>query len=196
MTQRVTLKDLCKIRIGHAFRGRVSSTPGGQLAVVQPRDISMSGELLPDSVEYVDLSILKPAQLLNEGDILLVGRGRIAATVYLNQLKPHSIASGALFVLTMRDQTAVRPDYVAMYLNSHEGRVALSRLGARTTAAFLNRANLEQLEIPVPEASIQQGLAALNNTKKRFLDLSARKAAIIDRVIGRELKFNNKDQAV
>ena len=196
MARRVALKNLCNIRVGHAFRGRVNSIPGGQLAVIQPRDIDESGALRTGAVEYVDLSLVKPTQLLNAGDVLLVGRGRICATVYRDELAPHCIASGALFVLTLNSRAPITSDFLSIYLNSHEGQLAIARLGSRTTATFLNRANLEQLEVPVPAPSIQQSLTALNHSKKRFLDLSARKAAIIDRVIGRELKFNNKDQAV
>jgi restriction endonuclease S subunit len=166
------------------------------LAVVQPRDIDESGALDTRKVEYVDLSLVKPSQLLNTGDVLLVGRGRICATVYRDELKPHCIASGALFVLRPKSGAPITSDFLTIYLNSHDGQLAIARLGSRTTATFLNRANLDQLEIPVPEPSIQQSLAALNNTKKRFLDLSARKAAIIDRVIGHEFKFNKQDQAV
>ena len=182
--RRVALKDVCKVRVGHAFRGRVASVPGGQLAVLQPRDISSSGALVTDEVEYVELSLLKPAQLLHPGDVLLVGRGRICAAVYQDECAPHCIASGALFVLSVLPDADVIPEFVALYLNSHEGQLALSRVGARTTAAFLNRANLMDVEIALPDLETQQRLVALDQSKKRFLDLTARKAAILDRVIG------------
>ena len=184
MKREVTLKDICKIRMGHAFRGRVSSTPGGELAVIQPREIRASGELDTREIEHVDLSLLKPAQLLHSGDVLLVGRGRICAAVYRDECAAHCIASGALFVLSVLPKVDVSPDYIALYLNSHEGRLALSRVGARTTAAFLNRGNVKEVEIPIPDMVTQQSLVALSQSKKRFLDLTARKAAILDRMIG------------
>lgn len=65
--------------------------------MLQPRDIGEGGELRTSEVVSVDLSVLKPAQLLQAGDVLLVGRGRICAAVYRDQLAPHCIASGALF---------------------------------------------------------------------------------------------------
>jgi restriction endonuclease S subunit len=184
MNREVALKNICKIRLGHAFRGRVESTLGGELAVVQPRDISGSGALETGEIAYVDLSLLKPAQLLRSGDILLVGRGRICAAVYRDECAPHCIASGALFVLSVNSSVAVSPDFIAIYLNSHEGRLALSRVGARTTAAFLNRSNLKEVEIPIPDIKTQQSLVALSQSKRRFLDLATRKATILDRVIG------------
>ena len=184
MNREAALEDICKIRVGHAFRGRVESTSGGGLAVIQPRDISGSAKLKVGGVAQVDLSLLKPSQLLCSGDILLAGRGRICATVYRDECAPHCIASGALFVLSVLPSMGVIPEFIALYLNSHEGHLALSRVGARTTAAFLNRSNLKEVEIPIPDMPTQQNLVALNQSKQRFLDLTARKAAILDRLIG------------
>lgn len=188
MGQGVVLKTIGNLRVGHTFRGRVCSSPGGELAVLQPRDIGEGGELRTSEVVSVDLSVLKPAQLLQAGDVLLVGRGRICAAVYRDQLAPHCIASGALFVISLKESAPISADFLVVYLNSHEGQLAISRLGSHTTTTFLSLSNLEELEIPVPEAGIKESLVALSHSRQRFLHLSARKAAIIDSVIGREFK--------
>jgi restriction endonuclease S subunit len=190
MKGNTTLQQICNIRIGHAFRGHIASTENGSLAVIQPKNISAEGTLDASKVEFIDSSTPKPSQRLKDGDILFVSRGRLAATVYHDELAAHCIASGALFVLTMLPTAPVNAEFIALYLNSKEGKTAISRLNAHTTASFLNRSNLGQLEIPIPTAPIQQTLVALNQKKKRYLDLTARKAAIIDRVIGYELKQN------
>ena len=113
------VKEFCDIRMGHAFRARLANVPDGGVRVIQPKDISSDGLLSfsDDKPLLTDASISKPLQA---GDVLVVSRGRFAATVFRLHDAGACIVPSSILVLSVKDES-VLPEYVALYFNSLRG---------------------------------------------------------------------------
>jgi restriction endonuclease S subunit len=179
--------DIAEVKMGYGFRSRIVNKPGGNIAVIQPRDISDSGLLQVRDVFRIDMNPVKPDKLLKKGDVLLGSRARFVSSVYHNQLDSACIASGSLLILTLKDDIPVLPEYLALYLNSSRGNAELNRLTERTTIPYLNQSSLEQLDIPVPPLEQQEKLIAFERTKQHYAELTARKIELISTLINHHL---------
>jgi restriction endonuclease S subunit len=89
--------------------------------------------------------------------------------------------------LPVKEEVPVLPEYLTLYFNSAKGRQAFNRLTERTTIPYLNRSNLEQMEVPVPNLETQQKLIALEHTKQRYARLTERKVELLNQLINHQL---------
>ncbi|MCU0640018.1 MAG: hypothetical protein MUF59_09125, partial [Candidatus Krumholzibacteria bacterium] len=75
------IEEFSDIRIGHAFRSRLSNVSDGNVLVIQPKNILPSGSITfgEDGPLRTDASVTRP---LMPKDVLVVNRGRFAAAVF------------------------------------------------------------------------------------------------------------------
>jgi len=92
-------------------------------------------------------------------------------------------------ILTPKDPTQVLPDYLALYLNSTEGKNCFKRLNETTTIPFISRASLESIQIPVPTLERQRALAKFGELNQTYTRLSARKLTLQKRILEHELSI-------
>ena len=177
--------------MGYGFRSKIIRSPNGNIPVIQPKDITGDGLLQEGDVYWVEMPSVKKTQLLKANDVLLANRGRFASTVYEGQFEEMCIASGSLLVLTVKAGTPVLPNYLMLYFNSDRGKQELHRVTERTTIPYLNRSNLEQMDIPVPALETQEKLVALERAKQRYTQLTNRKVVLLNSLINHELTTIN-----
>jgi len=183
--------DIADVKMGYGFRSRIEHSPIGNIPVIQPRDITNDGLLQVDDACRVSMESVKKARILDKGDVLLASRGRSASAIYEGQFDNKVIASGSLFVLTVKGGIPVLPEYLSLFFNSEKGKQELSRLTERTTIPYLNRSTLEQMNIPIPPLETQEKLVALERAKQRYAQLTARKLDLLNALINHELTTIN-----
>jgi len=183
--------DIAAVKMGYGFRSKIEHSLNGNIPVIQPKDIANDGLLQVDDVYRVEMPSIKSGQMLAKGEVLLASRGRFASTVYAGQLGANCIASGSLLTLTVKDGQSVLPEYMALYFNSAKGKQEFNRLTERTTIPYLNRSNLEQMDIPVPALETQEKLVALERVKQRYAQLTRRKIDLLNGLINHELATIN-----
>lgn len=178
------ISEICSVTAGHSFRKKPEHNPGGNVFVVQPKDISSDGILDAQNLCRANLA---PKRFLQKGDVLLINRGRFTASVFDGTLDAPCVATSAFMILTPKNLAQILPDYLALYLNSTEGKNCFKRLNETTTIPFISRGNLESIVIPVPPIEKQKQLAALERTKQRYTQLTTRKTELLNRIINHQL---------
>lgn len=182
----MNLRETCEIKMGVAFRSGFKHSPAGNIPVIQPKDIDNNGILQVVDVYRVKMAEVNPKHILKPGDVLLSNRGRFAATTYTGQIDT-CVASGALLVLTVKQDAPVLPEYLALYFNSLAGKRQLGRLDETTTIPYVSRRNLEQIDIPVPPIERQETLVALERAKQHYTTLTTRKIELTNSIINHQL---------
>lgn len=177
--------DFADVKMGYGFRSKIQNSPNGNVPVIQPKDISDDGLLRAKDVYRVEDPPIKPGHILTVGDVLLATRGRFTSTVYSGQFEESTIASGSLLVLTIKKE--VMPEYLALHFNSDRGNHLFHRITGQTTIPYLNRSNLEQMDIPVPPLETQQKLIALKRAKVRYGVLTRRKQEVLNKILNHQL---------
>jgi hypothetical protein len=178
------LNTIVFLMAGHPLRGSINNTPGGEVAVVQMKDVDPETGIQADQFYRVNLTGRKKPDYLRPGDILFVGRGyRIFAVLVEKELK-QTVASPHFFMLRVKPETPVRPDYLVWYINQSRAQKYFSRHIAGSALPHINRQTLEDLPVILPPLDIQERivnahrcrlkekalLEMLIEKKKHFLD--------------------------
>lgn len=183
----MSIRDIAEIRAGYAFRSKIAHVPGGNVCVIQPRDLTDDGRIETSDVTSVDLPALKKDHLLKDGDVLVSTRSRFASAVYAGQCDMDCVASGALLVLRVKRGKAVLPAYLSLYFNSAQGKLGFSRLIEQSTIPYVSRNTMEHYQIPVPDLGMQQELVDLEQSRRDYARLTARKLELLDGLINHHL---------
>lgn len=169
---------------GQPLRGRIENVPDGEVAVVQMKDVDPENGLQKDRCYRINLTGRKKPDYLRQGDILFVGRGyRIFAVLVDEDLK-QTVASPHFFILRIKSERPVRPDYLAWYINHTRAQRYFSKHVAGTALPHINRQTLEDLPVILPPLQVQERmvnahrcrlkekvlLETLIEKKKHFLD--------------------------
>lgn len=177
--------DFAKIRMGHAFRSRLTGVPSGNVLVIQPKNILASGSISFGNEKPLrtEASVTRP---LATGDVLVVNRGRFAAAVFELHDSATWIAPSSVLVLSITSQS-VFPEYVACYLNSASGQRLFLRHSEHTTIPFIGAGNLGRMSIPIPSLERQQALVACGAFVARYAQLTNRKRELCRQILDHEL---------
>ncbi len=187
---KMRIKDFCNVRIGHAFRERLSNVPNGDVMVIQPKNISAEGVVSfgPGEPLKTNASVSKPLQ---PEDVLVVNRGRFAATVFDLPDTNTWIVPSSILVLSVKKES-VLPEYVACYFNSANGQRMFRRHYEQTTVPFISAKNLANMDIPIPPLERQRSLIVFEKTAKEYARLTSRKQELLKRILNDELRIESQ----
>lgn len=148
------LKDIASIRSGYLFQGGVEPDAGGQYQVVQLSDVSAEG-VLADNLKRISMPDLKPAHLIEKGDVLFVSRGTRKRAVSISENLSNLIATSQFFILHLND-TNLLPEYLAWYLNQKPAQRFIEEHSGGSSVSLINRNELGELPVHIPLPEQQQ----------------------------------------
>jgi hypothetical protein len=178
------LKSIAILMAGQPLRGSIENVPGGDVAVVQMKDVDPEYGLQKDQCYRVNLTGRKKPDYLCQGDILFVGRGYRTFAVLIDEGLQQTVASPHFFILRVKPETPVRSDYLCWYINHTRAQRYFAKHVAGATLPHINRQTLEGLPVSLPPLQTQELivnahrcrlkekalLERLIETKKHFLD--------------------------
>ena len=185
MTPNKQLGELGSQSFGFSFRGAISPREDGDLLVVQAKNIFADSEI--DKLAQLartDSSLVGNAMRLKKGDVLLttrsVGRGGFKASV-CGDVDQNTIASSSICIIRITD-SGMLPQYLALYLNSAAGQVAISRSSFGSVVHALHLRHIRNLEIPIPELETQRHLMGLLQSTRLHEHLLERKKELFQAI--------------
>ena len=179
------IKEFCNIRMGHAFRERLVNVPDGNVMVIQPRNISSAGIMSFSRGEPLKTDVSQPKQL-KQGDVLVVNRGRFAATVFDLPDTGTWIVPSSILVLSVKKES-ILPEYVACYFNSAKGQRMFRRHYEQTTVPFISTKNLANMDMSIPPLERQRALIAFEKSTKEYACLTNRKRELQRQILSNAL---------
>jgi len=142
----------------------------GDAVYLQARHFNESGELV--SVLYPDLKddYISDKHRLKPGDVLFAAKGTKNFAVVYEDDYPPAVASTSFFVIRITDDTLL-PKYAAWFLNHPDTQEFLKGKAKGTSMPSIKKADLEELEIPVPSLEKQQLIIQLGALSRREAEL-------------------------
>jgi restriction endonuclease S subunit len=167
MIKKTTVASVSDIRFG--LYAQPESL--GSVAYLQVRQFSEDGRLTAETDEFINLDKKTESHLLNEGDVLFVGKGnRLFAWCYHETDIP-AVASSIFFVLRP-DVSVIHPDYLAAILNAPPNKAVFQQIGGGTNIFSIRKSELGAFEIPLPPMQQQKRIAALAALHQQEIELS------------------------
>lgn len=167
------LHELAQISTGYPFRGKIYPEEGGDVVVLQIRDIdASSGVSVGDGVRLRGEGGKFDRYLLQPGDVLFQSRGSQHPVAVLN-VPVRGIAALGLHVLRS-DPTRVLPDYLGWYLNHPATQDKLKDMARGSQIPFVSKADLAEFQIPVPPLELQHKIVAVETLRREEQALADR----------------------
>lgn len=173
------LKDIASVVMGYSFRLALDWQANGNIFVLQASDISDDIVINEQELGKIDSGSLDAN--IKQNDIVISSRGSFRAAVVTSKEK-NILASSSVYMLRLNIDQVIG-EYVAIYLNSHEGQ---RQLMAKSSGAVINsilKKDLEDIEIVVPSLNIQKQIINLYKNNQSLKKLSAQKLKLIDKII-------------
>ena len=154
------LGQICVIRTGYPFRGRIERVEDGNCRLVQMGDVRASAGDLSDVQAHVVVPGGPGKHVLHYGDVLFVGRGvRNEAATFVGD-GGNVIAAPHLFVLRPQDDLGF-PDYLTWFLNLPETQEQIRAMRRGSAVPFVPMSTFANLEVPLPSIEMQNHIAGL-----------------------------------
>ncbi len=160
------LVEFASIRFGvHA-----KALEQGSMALVPASAIGEHGDVLPHHLRRIAPEVVRcqPADLLEEGDVLLVGKGSSNHAAVWPGSPEDTLASNTLFVIRPNRQQ-VLPGYLAGYLNSASAQAWFATHQKTGSVNVLSREALNELLVPMPPLAIQHRMVQLAHASRRAM---------------------------
>ena len=178
----IPLGHVARVSTGFPFRRKVESEPGGDLVLIQIKDINATEGVFPTGAVMLRSDQRNyDRYLLQAGDLLFQSRGsRHPATMVGDGLR--GIAASGLHVVRPKAQR-VLPEYLAWWLNHPQVQERLSREFAHGThIPFVSKTDLEGLSVPVPSLEVQRRIVDAWRLQRETETLNTRLNELLKRL--------------
>ncbi len=166
------IDEIADVRTGYQFRHKLEPDPAGTYLVIQVKDIDAAHghRLDPAALWLVNLPREPDNNLLREGDVLYLAKGRRNYATPVGRLPGRAVAAGYFFVLRVQHE-AVRPDFLAWYINQPPAQGYLADFFRGTGIPFIRMEDFAALEVPIPPLKVQERIVGLHGLALREIDL-------------------------
>jgi restriction endonuclease S subunit len=162
-----SLSELATISAGHPIRDAVRDVPGGDVAVVQMRNVHVETGVDWTAVAKTNLSGRREPDWLKPGDVLFSARGQRNIAVCLNQPPLKAVCSPHFFLIRVTDNKSVLPEFLAWQMNLPSAQQYFAQSATGSYIKSIRRKVLERLTILIPSLDRQSLLVGLAKTAQR-----------------------------
>lgn len=159
------LRDLAELRIGFTARGQSDST-GEVYRLLQGRNIGEDGEIYQSSMQSFrsnrDLHLYQIA----ENNVLVASRGTNRRAHLLRDLRDRTVASSTFYIVRVKTAN-LKPAYLAWWMNQEEAQRYFDQTLTGSKIAFLTKAALGNLHVPLPPADTQLRIAEIAQLQRQ-----------------------------
>jgi hypothetical protein len=166
-SRRATLGDLATITAGHPIRDAVRSVPGGDIAVVQIKNVNADVGVDWPAVTRTVLTGRREPDWLKSGDILFSARGQRNVAVCLDHPPAKSVCSPHFFLIRVKDGGLTLPGFLAWQMNRPDAQRYFSQSATGSYITSIRRQVLETLPVPIPTPDRQRLLVRLAQAAQR-----------------------------
>lgn len=158
-TTLMTLGDIADIRSGYTLREAITPVPGGDVHILQIKDIERDWQWDPDILPAIAWEQHTLPPRLEQGQIVVAARGnRNTAAVYRGDI-PVVATNQFLIVTLKKKESEFVPEYLGWVLNQPMIQLEFQRSGSNIQ--LITKAALMQVSIPAPAIETQHQIGQL-----------------------------------
>jgi len=157
----INLRDMARVLAGHPIRDAVRHVPGGDISVVQIKNVDAEAGVDWPAVTKTVLSSRRKPDWLKPGDILFSARGQRNVAVCLDQPPARAVCSPHFFLIRVKDEKLVLPEFLAWQMNLPLAQRYFSQTATGSYITSIRRQVLEALLVQIPSLDRQHLLVRL-----------------------------------
>ena len=161
---RESLGVVAAIAAGYPLRGAVDELNGGDVAIIQMRNVDPAAGVNWDEVQRIALPSKRPPAFLAAGDIIFTTRGTRNFALALDDVEGQAVCSPHFFVIRALDPGRIAPEFLAWQINQRPAQEYFQREATGSHILNIRREVIENLHLVIPPLATQRAIAALAKT--------------------------------
>ncbi|WKN29755.1 restriction endonuclease subunit S [Porifericola rhodea] len=164
---KVKIGDIAHLQFGFYAKPEEA----GEVAYLQVKHFDKLGKVSSEMDAFIPMNKKNESHLLQNEDILFVGKGlRNFAWTYHSSIGP-AIASSIFFVIKA-DKAKVLPEYLTTLFNLPQSQAYFQTLGAGSSIPSIRKSELEAFTINLPPLEVQEKAVAIKLLHEQDIELS------------------------
>lgn len=162
MSKKIVLSSIIKpggIASGYSFRGKINSSPKGNLRVVQLKDTENEYTSIGNDCTLIDAVEVKEKYYLEKGDILFISKGANNYAIVFELEDQFPFVASSVFYIIKVDTLRAEPHYISWYINKTEVQQYFQAHASGTYSLSINKEVVEDIPIQLPSLEIQKKVA-------------------------------------
>lgn len=172
------IKNLAAVQMGYSFRSRLEASEGGEVAVIQMKDLLDDNTVGCDDLVRINMEAMKDHHLAQKGDLIFRSRGHTTTAAVLLEDPGKAVVAAPLLRIRVTRPDEVLPEYLNWYISQRDAQIFLTSRAKGTVQKMISKQAIEELEVVLPSLDKQKSiveLATLVARKKTLLHTLADK---------------------
>ncbi len=155
------LKTLATVQMGYSFRSRLEASKGGNVAVIQMKDLLEDNTVDCDDLVKIDMETVKVHHLARKGDLVFRSRGLTTTAAILLKDPGKAVIAAPLLRIRVTKTDQILPEYLNWYIGQRDAQSFLNSRARGTTQKMISKQVIEDLEVVIPTMEKQKLIAEL-----------------------------------
>lgn len=155
------LKKLAIVQMGYSFRSRLEISEGGEVAVIQMKDLLDNNTVGCGDLVRIDMEVVKEHHLVQKGDLMLRSRGHVTTAAILLEDLGRAVVAAPLLRIRVTKPDKVLPEYLNWYISQRDAQIFLTSRTEGTVQKMISKQTIEELEVLLPSLETQKSIIEL-----------------------------------
>jgi restriction endonuclease S subunit len=165
------LKEISNIVPGHQFRTKIFPEDKGNYSVILMRNINNDNTINYKDLLKTNIEKIKPEQNISKNDILFRAKGNNNYASYIDKELENTTTNTHFFIIRNHSEK-ILPEYLAWYINQKPAQIYFLKHSPGTVIPIVTNKNLGNLNITIPDISIQKKIIQIHKLSVKEQNLS------------------------
>lgn len=152
------------------FGNHISDLANEGVKYLQVKNFDEYGSFLDNVEQFVAYDEIGKNGLLNEGDILFVGKGMKFFAYKYDRRIGEALASSIFYIIRV-DQSEILPDYLVCLLNHPKSMTYFNGVSAGSSIPSIRKSELGDFEVHLPPLDVQAQIVEMYLLHKQELNM-------------------------
>ena len=164
---KMEIKKLATVQMGYSFRSRLETSAGGDVAVIQMKDLLDDNTVGCDDLIRINMEAVKEHHLVQKGDLVFKSRGLVTTAAIILADPGKAVVAAPLLRIRITTPDKILPEYLNWYISQREAQVFLTSRAEGTVQKMISKETIEDLKVSLPSLAQQKDIIELASLSAR-----------------------------
>ena len=164
---KLKIKQLATVQMGYSFRSRLEASRGGEVAVIQMKDLLQDNTVGCKKLVKIEMETVKKHHLAQKGDLVFRSRGQITTAAILVEDPGKAVVAAPLLRIRITKPDKILPEYLNWYISQRDAQIFLASRAKGTVQKMISKQAVEDMEVYLPTLEKQQHIVDLAKLSAR-----------------------------
>lgn len=158
---KIKIKKLATVQMGYSFRSRLEAVEGGNVSVIQMKDLLDGNTVGCDDLVRINMEAMKDHHLAQRGDLVFRSRGHVTTAAVLLEDPGKAVVAAPLLRIRVTKPDKILPEYLNWYISQRDAQIFLTSRAKGTVQKMISKQAIEELEVALPSLEKQKNIVEL-----------------------------------